>query len=407
MRGTPADSTRPTLLVFADDWGRHPSSCQHLVRKLLPEHEVWWVNTIGTRAPTLNLATAARGWEKLRLCFGRNSAMAEQPAQLHVLNPWMWPWFRTSHCRRWNRKLLQYQLAPVVASMTRPVTAITTLPIVADLVGTLKVDRWIYYCVDDFGQWPGLDHEPLRLLERQLVSQVDEIIVVSETLQKRIEALGRRSTLLTHGVELEHWSSEARRSSKLSAKIPATLEQPWIVFWGVVDRRLNVDFLAQLTHDLQQGTVLLVGPENDPDPALNKLPRLVRTGPLSYDLLPQLAAEAAVLVMPYADLPVTRAMQPLKLKEYLATGKPIVVSELPACQPWADCLDVTRTPADFSAAVRRRIREGLTATQRAARARLSQETWDAKAAQFKSRLAGAAECHDESAAYCWTANAQL
>jgi hypothetical protein len=100
-------------------------------------------------------------------------------------------------------------------------------------------------------------------------------------------------------------------------------------------------------------------------------------------------------------------MQPLKLKEYLATGKPIVVSELPACQPWADCLDVTRTPADFSAAVRRRISEGLTAAQHAARARLSHETWDAKAAQLKSRLAAAAKCHDDSAAYCRTANAQL
>src|SRR4051794_13289727 len=49
------------LLVFSDDWGRHPSSCQHLVRNLLDQYNVTWVNTIGTRTPRLNVATLRRG----------------------------------------------------------------------------------------------------------------------------------------------------------------------------------------------------------------------------------------------------------------------------------------------------------------------------------------------------------
>ena len=57
-------------LVFSDDWGRHPSSCQHLVRALLPGQPVTWVNTIGTRPLRLDRATAKRGAEKLRGWFG-------------------------------------------------------------------------------------------------------------------------------------------------------------------------------------------------------------------------------------------------------------------------------------------------------------------------------------------------
>ena len=68
--------------------------------------------------------------------------------------------------------------------------------------------------------------------------------------------------------------------------------------------------------------------------------------PVPYEELPSLAARATVLVMPYADLPVTRAMQPLKLKEYLATGKPVVVRALPATGPWADCLDAAVADQD-------------------------------------------------------------
>ena len=67
--------------------------------------------------------------------------------------------------------------------------------------------------------------------------------------------------------------------------------------------------------------------------------------------MPQLARESDVLIMPYADLPVSRAMQPLKLKEYLATGKPAVVRHLPSTHEWGDCLDLAQSPEEFSASV--------------------------------------------------------
>lgn len=55
------DPKKSPLLVFADDWGRHRSSCQHLISQLLDEHLVVWVNTIGTRKPQLDLSTFRRG----------------------------------------------------------------------------------------------------------------------------------------------------------------------------------------------------------------------------------------------------------------------------------------------------------------------------------------------------------
>ena len=54
-----------SLLVFSDDWGRHPSSCQHLTRNLLDRYPVLWVNTIGTRAPRLDRQTLRRVAEKI------------------------------------------------------------------------------------------------------------------------------------------------------------------------------------------------------------------------------------------------------------------------------------------------------------------------------------------------------
>ncbi len=376
---------RPPLLVFADDWGRHPSSCQHLVRHLLGRHEVYWVNTIGTRAPRLDLATLTRGLEKLRHWAGPRAASTALPPGLHVRSPRMWPWFGSALSRRLNRALLLRQLTPLVRSLPEPPVAVTTLPIVADLLGDLPVRRWVYYCVDDFGQWPGLDQVPLRRMDELLIARADVLVAVSESLRDRIRALGREASLLTHGVDLEFWAGGGG-----GAGPPALegLERPLVVFWGVVDRRMDVSFVGRLAADLPAGTIVLAGPEADPDPALAALKRVVRLGPLPYEQLPALGREASVLVMPYADLPVTRAMQPLKLKEYLATGKPTVARLLPATREWGDCLDLTDTPETFSEAVRRRLAEGLPAEQARARGRLAAEGWAEKARAFERRALG-------------------
>jgi hypothetical protein len=82
--------------------------------------------------------------------------------------------------------------------------------------------------------------------------------------------------------------------------------------------------------------------------------------------------------MPYADLPVTRAMQPLKLKEYLATGRPVVSSNLPGLSGWHDALDVARDAAHFAELVSMRVGNPTPATQLRSRERLEAETWRAK-----------------------------
>ena len=57
--------TQPRLVVFADDWGRHPSSCQHLVGGLVDRFDVLWVNTIGTRPPRLSVEDAGKAVGRL------------------------------------------------------------------------------------------------------------------------------------------------------------------------------------------------------------------------------------------------------------------------------------------------------------------------------------------------------
>jgi hypothetical protein len=454
-----------SIVVFSDDWGRHPSSCQHLVRNLLDRYPVLWVNTIGTRAPRLDTQTLKRAGEKLlqwgstRLgkrnpqaagnTAGQSTAVAPKQRNLTVVNPKMWPWFGSDRDRRLNRWLLSKQLSPLIEQLPKPVVALTTLPITADLPKTLPVARWVYYCVDDFSQWPGLDGDTLRRMDHDMIQRADSLVAVSENLQKMIANDGRSSALLTHGVDVEFWNTQRRlsarcdaatrraegnrlmlngaRKSELNGRVSLAvldagdggqqsvaisehsrdrmaseppsrdtsdsaeellkgLQGPLIVFWGVIDRRMDSPSIRQLSDDLIEGTIVLIGPQQDPDPSLLSLSN-VRTCPAQpLNALPSIADRADVLIMPYADLPVTRAMQPLKLKEYLATGKAVVVNRLPSTDAWCDCLDVAESPAEFSQLVRQRIYSGIPVLQSLARCRLQQESWKTKTERLEHIL---------------------
>lgn len=371
------------LVVFSDDWGRHPSSCQHLVRHLLADCDVSWVNTIGTRSPRLNLATLGRGLEKLSQWRRRTAEpKAPESPRPQVLNPLMWPGFRSAWQRRLNRHLLSRFLRKQLPALADSVL-LTTVPIVADLLGSIPVLRSVYYCVDDFSAWPGLDSRPLREMEEKLVAAADVIVAAGDNLADRIRRLGREATVITHGIDLDHWTKPAAPSLLL-----ADFPRPIALFWGLIDRRMDVEALTALGRSMTEGSLVLVGPEQDPDPALRDVPRLKRLGAVAYAELPAIAAAADVLVMPYLDLPVTRAMQPLKLKEYLATGKPVVASALPAVEPWRDALDVVEHPQAFAAAVRGRFVSGLPGLQATARERLRLESWKEKAGDLRTVLFG-------------------
>lgn len=369
------------LVVFADDWGRHPSSCQHLVRELLDSCHVSWINTIGTRALSFDFELMRRGTQKLMQWGSSNKPVHEAAGQTPAVhNPLMYPGFRTRWQRGLNARLLANYLNRKLPRL-RDSVVLSSVPITADLPAHVDAKRWVYYCVDDFSAWPGLDAQPLRSMEQKLVSRADRVVSAGHNLATRIAAMGKQSQVISHGIDLRQWTR-----TDGDAALLASLPRPIVLFWGLVDRRLDIEAIGALERRMQAGSIAFVGPQQDPDPRLAQFSRVHLLGQSNYEDLPALARAAAVLVMPYADLPVTRAMQPLKMKEYLATGRPVVVSSLPAVNDWRDCMDVTGDSQEFATRVLERLDGQLPDSQRQARARLADESWRAKAERFADIL---------------------
>ena len=170
------------------------------------------------------------------------------------------------------------------------------------------------------------------------------------------------------------------------------------MFWGLIDQRLDISFIEKLAIKARRlgGKVVLVGPQQHAHKRLHELsgqgpngsgiPSVVMTGEIKYQDLPVIARAADVLVMPYIDAPVTRAMQPLKLKEYLATAKPVVCRDLPSIKPWANACDIASNVDDFVNLAVMRYNQRISKEQKNARKRLENESWREKSKQLLDQM---------------------
>jgi glycosyltransferase involved in cell wall biosynthesis len=375
------------LIVLSDDWGRHPFSCQHIVKRFLPENRVLWVNTVGYRTITLSPYDLERAWEKTRAWFkrpqsipGDGDAVAPGPC---VINPFCLPFGRLAAVRAMNAGAVAHAIRSAAARLAyRSPVLITTLPTAAEMVGACGERVSIYYCVDDFTRWPGMDGRLLCDLEAKLLAKVDLVVAASTKLQQT-RSNGRRPTrLLTHGVDVEHFASVGRVPPALAV---ADIRGPVVGYFGLVDERCDLGLIAELARRLGDVTFLLIGPWRvRPDP-VSALENVRIVGGVPYDELPAYLAPVSVLLLPYLRDELAESLNPLKLKEYLATGLPVVATDLPEVRALSRFVTIVNEPGECAEAIRRAL-SGSRPAAPELKEFLAGESWDAKAEQFAAAI---------------------
>ena len=236
----------------------------------------------------------------------------------------------------------------------RPVHAVVLLSL-NPLLGVLRERFRVFYASDDLAagaELMGITDPHLAARAIRLPRQADVVAAVSATLVESLRAEGVPALLIPNGVQVEHFATAA---TVAPATDIAGLGPRLVGFVGHLGDRIDVDLIAAVAD--RQCTVVLVGPwprssRSGPLATLMERPNVHWVGPRSYAELPAVLAAAEVWMLPYADSEFNRASFPLKLLEYLAAGRRVVATDLPAVQ-WLDSeLIVTAAGAKgFAAAV--------------------------------------------------------
>lgn len=361
------------LVVFGEDWGRHPSSTQHLVKRLAEDRRVLWVNSIGLRRPRFSLRDAGRAVEKLRMAAGRRGGApagdrARPSDPVDVLSPFALPWPGSRIAEAINRGALARQIRPRLAGRASRPILWASLPTAAAVTGALGESAVVYYCGDDFGGLAGVDHAAVLRDEERLAARADLVIAASPALAARFPA--EKTLLVEHGVDFDLFASPVPRAEDLPAG-------PVAGFYGALADWIDVPLLAETARRLPGWTFCFVGPVLTAIDELAELPNVRLLGPRPHADLPRYSAHWTASLLPFRDCAQIRACNPLKLREYLAAGTPVVSTPFPALAPYAGHVATVRGPDAFVAALEAaRTDQGDRAARRA---RVADETWTARA----------------------------
>lgn len=328
------------IVCFANDWDGDPLSKKHIMRRLAQRgSRVLWVNSLGNRKPKLADAKDRARAVKKAIRFARSAMRGPRAVEpnLWVVDPIAAPVYGSEWADRLNGALVSLHVRAAAASLGfRTPVHYSFVPQSAWVAGRLNESLLVYHAADEYAAFGGADREAVLRLEKSLLGQTDLYVACSQPLLVNKERLSPgRSLLVRHGVEHAHFA----RALDPSVEIPAAaraLPRPIVGFFGLVAEWVDLDALALTADRLAAtggGTVVVLGEVRGADrDALERLQsraNVVMPGRRPYDELPGWSRAFDCAVLPFVQNELTHAANPLKLREYLAAGLPVVSTDLP------------------------------------------------------------------------------
>jgi glycosyltransferase involved in cell wall biosynthesis len=313
----------------------------------------------------------------------------EVEPNIFVLNPLAVPLYGPKG-RSLNRRLLRMQIRGAMRRLgfRRPINWVFN-PAAAVVAGELNEDQVIYYCVDEYTAFAGVNSSSLAELERKVLKLADLVVVSAERLYDAKSPMNPRTVLIRHGVDYDHFRKALDPATKVPDEI-AKLPRPVIGYFGLMsDDWFDVGLMEQVAKRFSHGSVVLLGKVTMDLSRLTRLPNVHWLGRKPYGELPAYSRGFDVAVIPFPISEVTLAANPLKAREYLAAGLPVVSTDIPEVRALGDLCRVGTNAEEFVRQIELALREPGPSAARSERVR--DQSWQAKLDELREHLAGLPE----------------
>jgi len=359
----PSAAARPTILYFGNDWAaENRTSSHHVARWLAKRYRVIYVESPGLRAPKGTGRDVRKLLSKVGLAL---RGPRPTPEGLQVQTLLQIPLHGSELVRRANRHLIRMTLKLLMRlhGVKRPLTWFV-VPHLSSVVGELDDLFSVYYCIDDYAALPDVDPVAVRAMDDSLTRKADLVFVASATLLESKRALNPNTHVSAHGVDYDHFV----KAQDPALAIPDDVAQlqrkgPIIGFFGLIERWIELSLVRYLAEQRPDWTFLMIGRIAVPESEVPRLPNIHFTGRRPYETLPAYGKAFTAAIIPYHLTQQVVNSNPLKLREYLAMGKPIVSVSTPEIEKFRDLVSIAHTREEYLAHLDRAVAHGLTAEQ--------------------------------------------
>jgi glycosyltransferase involved in cell wall biosynthesis len=365
------------IVYFGNDWrSENRTSSHHVAIRLSRHTRVLYVESPGMRAPNMSGRDLSKAIRKLRATFQAPEPVA--PGLWKCTIPQI-PFRRFALVRALNRLFAQWVARRKIrAAGIRKFMSWFVVPHPGFLAGRLGEEFVVYYCIDDYSAHPGVDVEEIQRLDDALSRRADRLFVAPPALLEHKAAINPATVPAPHGVDVQHFGRAADGTIDPPARA-RDIRHPVVGFFGSLAEWIDIGLLEHIARQRPQYTLLLIGYCSVDVTKLAGLPNVVLAGPVPYEDLPAWASVFDVAILPYLRNRQVINSNPLKLREYLATGRPVVAVRAPAIEEFADVVAIADSPDEFILAIDRAIAGGPDEEARLSRLRrIADQSWDAR-----------------------------
>lgn len=379
-----------SVIFFGEDWGRHPSTGQFIAQELLDRgYRVLWIDSLGLRQPSLSRVDVGRIFKKLRTALFTQSSESEKDSNgpenrafIHLV-PLVIPFHKYAGARVINRWTLVRSIRGICArhKMVDPVLVVAC-PGAEGVVGRLREKKSIYYCADEYSVFPGMDRNLVGMLEQKLIRRVNVLVVTSRGLLKTKKREGIPIHFLPHGVDYLHFS-KADSGETVMPEEARTIKKPVIGYHGLIQDLIDFDIIRGIARKRPEWSIVMIGEAIFDAKKIPEEKNIHFLGKKRYEDLPSYIKAFDVGLIPYKIVERTVYANPVKLREYLASGKPIVSTALPEVLHYRDVVRIADDANGFVKEIESLLSNDRPADSKMRMEKARAESWDVIVDRFE------------------------
>jgi len=365
---------RDIVYISSIEWDFLWQGPQEIATRLAQAgNRVLYIENTGIRSPGLRDADRVARRLKLWTRSWRSLGVRQVAPNLHVCSPLVLPPFGANWRRQINRRYLLPLIERTVRSLgMRDPLLWTYFPTdtALELINSLRTPQSVvvYYYVDNFSLVTPHTQQ-LKQAEQALMGLSDLIFTTCAGLAAHCAPWDDKVHIIPYGVNLDAFPVEktltggngaSNNSHHASQDVKhaalKSIESPVIGYVGGLHRHVDFDLLTEMAYARPQWSWVYVGSVHTVNGRkLAELPNVHLLGAQPHRKLASYIRGFDVCIVPYVNSPYTQTVVPTKINEYLAVGKPVVSTALPAVSDFNERHQVLLTtgnqPEDFLRAI--------------------------------------------------------